>query len=192
MEQELLKNGSVRIFVSAREMDAFGITFASLDIHTEATRTFLAAVLLAAGDCAAFDLSRVTVEALPTEDGCILLLSPSWTLARRVRRKNGTPLIYEFSSADALLGLAAAWRKRYAPPSYLGCALSASSLYTFAEGYRLILYPLSPLSLSARQLLCEWGQKAGYGEAAVAFTAEHGHAVCIGDALPRLCGAYNA
>lgn len=189
MEQELLKNGSLRIFVSKRELDAFGIRFETLDIRTERTRAFLTAVLLAANATAEMDLSRLTIEALPTEEGCLLLLTPLWATPRKLRsRRAESPLVYHFASTDALLALAKGWKRLYPAPHRLGNPLGASSLYAFADGYRLVLSPVSPLSRAASVLLDEWGVRAGVGDAAAAFAAEHGKALCVGDALPRLCG----
>lgn len=62
----------------------------------------------------------------------------------------------------------------------------ASSLYRFGNGYRLVIYPgfVTPRGMSG--MLSEFGKLVGEGDAAAAFTAEHGQPLAIGDAVEQL------
>lgn len=67
--------------------------------------------------------------------------------------------------------------------------MAGSSLYRFDGRYRLVVYPASTLPKGVGQLFAEFARSAGEGDAAAAFTAEHGQAVAVGDALSKLCAA---
>ncbi|MPN53930.1 hypothetical protein SDC9_201599 [bioreactor metagenome] len=92
------------------------------------------------------------------------------------------PYIYELDDADAVLSFARSVGD-ITPPMF------GSSLYRFDERYRLILYPGSPLSREMGYLLHEFAHAAGEGDAAAAYTAEHGQSIAVGDALNLLCAA---
>ena len=62
-------------------------------------------------------------------------------------------------------------------------------LYRFDKKYRLVLYPGTPLSREIGNLLGEFARPAGEGDAAAAYTAEHGESIAVGDALNRICAA---
>ena len=190
MEREFLKNGSLRIFVSEQELAACGLSFSALDVHSGQTRALLGALLLEAGVAPQSGLRQLTVEALPVSGGVLFLLTPAWQLPRRLRLRNSrSPLIYTLADADALLALARGWRRLHPSSSApLGHPLGQSSLYRMGERYLLLLYPLTPLSRSIQVPLHTFGTASGSGDAAAAFIEEHGTALCIGDALSRLCG----
>ena len=122
------------------------------------------------------------VEALPLDGGCLLLFTPVEGRRRSRMKRAVGPYVYEVETADQLLGMARSLSRISAP-------LTGSSLYSFGKGYRLVLYPAAPLARGVGDLLGEFARQAGEGDAAAAFTAEHGRPIAVGDALARLCAA---
>ena len=110
-----------------------------------------------------------------------MLLTPTCN-NRRVRMKRvAGPYIYELDDADSVL--------HFAESVGSTRPLYGSSLYRFDKGYRLVLYPGAPLSREMGNILGEFARPAGEGDAAAAYTAEHGESIVVGDALNRLCEA---
>ena len=179
-----MRGGGYRVFLSDEDLKEWGLDFASLDSRSSATRALLTAVSLIVHGSGDFESDGMEIEALPVEGGCFLLLTPTAPATRKPRwRRAAAPLVYRASDADALWGLAAA----VAPASPDERSLfAAGSLYAFADGYRLVLYPFEPLSAAMAARLAEWAEPVGVGGAAAAFVAEHGKPLLIGDALQRL------
>ena len=179
VERERMRGGGYRVFLSDEDLKQWGLDFTSLDSRSPATRALLTAVsmIVHGGD---WDGAEMEVEALPVEGGCFLLLTPAVPVTPKLKSRRATaPLVYRLPNADALMGLAAAMRSS-------GGRLAASSLYGFSDGYRLVLYPLDPLSVGTRARLTEWAEPVAIEVAAAAFVAEHGKPLLIGDALQRL------
>jgi hypothetical protein len=117
------------------------------------------------------------VEAIPVEDGCVLLLTPEH---RRPLFHMPQAQIYAFHNVDDVLQFGEALKGAALPE------LPTASLYEWDSEYRLILYPgLCPLR-DSRFLLSEFAQQVGEGTAAAAFVEEHGTPVTVGDALHKL------
>ena len=72
------------------------------------------------------------------------------------------------------------------PGSRRGSKPPTGGLYRFGNGYRLVIYPgfVTPRGMSG--MLSEFGKLVGEGDAAAAFTAEHGQPLAIGDAVEQL------
>ena len=185
MHMERLGNGCLTILLSDQELSGMGVSFGSLDYQEPETRQALQSLLTAAREEAGLPPEKhMLVEALPVEDGCLLLITPM-PRRRQIRmRRMEKPRVLSVADTDNLLRLAAGLHKTvgHLPP------LLASSLYRFEGGYRLVIYP-SRTPSQVWHLLSEFGQAAGEGETAVAFTAEHGTVITIGDALERLMQA---
>lgn len=188
MKMDLLENGCLKILLTEEDLRAFGLTFEGLDYDNEGTRSALHRLLDEAKRRTGFDASgSLLIEALPVDGGCLLLLTPAGGKRRvRLRRAAG-PYVYELDTADAILQLAQSVGEMEGEAPVFG-----SSLYAFGGGYRLILYPGAPLSRRMGALLHEFARAAGEGDAAAAFTAEHGRCIAAGDALGRLCAAARA
>ena len=190
MKMELLENGCLKILLTEEDLNRLGLSFASLDYDTPATRSAMQTLLLAARNETGFDpTGGLVVEALPVDDGCLLLFTPTAS-HRRIRLKKAVgPYIYEVEDAEQLFRLAEGL-SRYRQPLQKRLLPSAgSSLYLFGEKYRLVLYPASVLPRGVQDLMREFSRSAGEGDAAAAYTAEHGRAIAVGDALTRLCRA---
>jgi negative regulator of genetic competence, sporulation and motility len=183
VRMELTDNGCLKILLSEEDLEGLGLTFERLDYDDPATRDAMKLLLAAAQRETGFDPSGgLIVEALPVDKGCLLLFTPA-SGKRKVRMKRAVgPYIYELDDADQLLSMARSIGRRAAP-------ITGSSLYRFGGGYRLILYPSDPLPRGMGNLLLEFARAAGEGDAAAAYTAEHGQPIAVGDALSRLCSA---
>ncbi|MCL2884105.1 MAG: hypothetical protein FWF49_01290 [Oscillospiraceae bacterium] len=162
MPMELLGNGCLRVLLTGEEMACLGFSFASLD-DDEPTHTALLSILRAArretGFCAPGGL---LVEVLPLCDGCLLLFTPQ--PPARPHRVGG-PYVFDVGTPDALLQILSGL-----PPALR----SGTDTYRFGKGYRLVLYITGRLPAPVQWLLRECARDAGAGDAAAAYTAEHG------------------
>lgn len=190
MKMELLENGCLKIVLSNDELEEMGLTFERLDYRNmETQRTIQRLLQIARQETGFHHSGDLTVEAIPLEDGCLLLLTPTFA-RRRVRMKKAVgPYIYRVEDIDGLFRLAENWKRMDARLQAAGPSdwtAAGSSLYHMEDAYGLVLYPATPLTREANALLQEFAQPAGEGDAAAAYTAEHGTPLAIGDALPRL------
>ncbi len=190
MKMELLENGCLKIVLSNDELEEMGLTFERLDYRNmETQRTIQRLLQIARQETGFHHSGDLTVEAIPLEDGCLLLLTPTFA-RRRVRMKKAVgPYIYRVEDIDGLFRLAENWKRMDARLQAAGPSdwtTAGSSLYHMEDAYGLVLYPATPLTREANALLREFAQPAGEGDAAAAYTAEHGIPLAIGDALPRL------
>lgn len=173
MHMEISAEGNLTIALTDAELAGYGLDFASLDYGEEKTRTAVRALLKTAERLTGFRAEGpLLIEALPFDGGCLLLITPGGSHPRVTLRRTAEPVVYTLPDVDALLQLAAAL-----PPDIA----EASSLYRFGDGYRLVLY-----GGRDHAVLRECASRAGEGAGCVAYTAEHGDALCIGDALTRM------
>ncbi len=185
VKMDLLENGCLKILLTEEDLRAFGLTFEGLDYDNERTRSALHRLLDEARQRTGFDSSgSLIIEALPVDGGCLLLLTPTGGKRHLRLRQTVGPYVYELDDADAILQLAQSVGETDGASLFFG-----SSLYQFGRGYRLILYPAAPLSRRMGHLLHEFARSAGEGDAAAAYTAEHGRSIAVGDALGRLYDA---
>lgn len=190
MQMELLKNGCLKILLSQEDLAILGLDLAAMDENDHATREAIHMLLTAARSETGFAPDAgVTVEALPVEDGCLLLFTPSVGVRRMRMRRAVGPYVYELEDAEQLMRLADGLCRLSAPSRRSSPPFGGSSLYRFGGRYRLVVYPAAALPKGAGRLFAEFARPAGEGDAAAAFTAEHGQPVAVGDALTRLCAA---
>lgn len=175
MQVSRIEGGALRILMSDKELSRFGASFASLKEKDPRTKAAIRRILKEVCDKEGLPAGVVfTVEAAPTEGGCLLLITP-----RPLPPDEDGIHIFAPESAEVLPALAAACRR--AMPD----GIIASALYAYENGYRLLLYaPRLPAHISA--LLCEFAAFVGGGKIAAAHIAEHGTPLFIGDALERL------
>lgn len=92
MKMELLENGCLKIVLSDEELRDMGLSFEKLDYRNLETQRAIQQLLLTA---ARKPVSRhngdLTVEAIPLENGCLLLLTPTFA-RRRIRMKRRSAL----------------------------------------------------------------------------------------------------
>ena len=174
MQIELSDSGCLSLLLSNEELASLGVSFEELDYQNLKTRRLLHTLLRIARQRVGYQpLGALTVEALPLDGGCLLLVTPE--NAAPVTAVHTAPAVFSVPDANALLQIAAAWPH---PTHPLG---ESSSLYRGSDGFWLIVYG----GVTA-PILSECATPVATGTSAVAFTAEHGTAVFIGDALPRL------
>ncbi|MBE6757171.1 MAG: adaptor protein MecA [Ruminococcaceae bacterium] len=167
MQIEITDNGCLTLMLSDDELSAMGLCFEQLDRRDAATRRMLRTLLQIARRRTGFSPEGpLSVEALPTADGCLLLVTP-------LAPCNDKPLTYRIPDENALLQIAAAWPHKAHPWG------QSSSLYRTADGFRLILYGVAPFAA-----LAECADRTDEQES---YIAEHGTPWFVGDALPQLC-----
>lgn len=178
MKMEPLRGGSLKIWMTHTDMQHWGLRFDRMDAHDEATRRAVLRLITVAKERLAFGaVGELTVEALPIDGGCLLLLTPL-DAAPLFRRSE--PVIYTIRSADDLL------RFGHGLCRLPASTLPYSSLFGWERGYRLIVYPDATAGTACRRLLSEFTETTAKGQAAAAYTEEHGKPLLIGDALQRL------
>lgn len=197
MRMEPMDNGCLKIWLDVGDMQALGLRFEDMDHQDPATREAIARLLHTAHEEAGFQVADgLLVEALPLDGGCLLLLTPRGALEgacpehRRLRMvRAGGPLVYSLAGVDQLFQLEHGWR-RFRRPGRSGPSFRepATSLFRFGDQYRLVVYPSFIVPKGMRSMLSEFGTLVGEGDAAAAYTAEHGQALAIGDAIDRLAG----
>lgn len=172
MKIEPLRSGSFRIWLSETDMQRWGLRFEELSADHAPTRAAVAKLLSVARQRTPVLAEGLTVEALPVEDGCVLLFTPH---RRLPPARMPLPQIYSLETADDLLDLGDSLR----------CLseLPAASLYGWGDRYRLIVYAGIGAPHRVRTRLSEYAVRVGEGAATAAFTEEHGTPLAVGNAL---------
>ena len=176
MKIERLPSGSYQIWMTDADMQRWGLRFETMGAQDAATRAAIRRLLQLLGHRGLWTNGvSLTVEAVPIEQGCLLLFSPKreWPLCAVL-----CPQIYALNSAGEVLQLGQALGETETLPS--------ASLFLWGEEYRLIVYP-DPRTSRCEQLpLSEFAQPIAQGHTAAAFTEEHGQTITVGNALHRL------
>ncbi len=164
--------GSLRILMSDTELSRFGATFSSLrekDPHTKAT---IQRILRAVCQKEKLPIGTVlSVEAAPTDGGCLLLITPG-----PLPLKEDGIHIFAPKSPAVLPAFADVCRRM------LPNGIISSTLYAYQDEYRLAVYaPQLPAHVQAA--LAEFAPPIGGGKVAAAHIAEHGTPLIIGEAL---------
>ena len=169
MKMEMLKSGCLKVMLSDRELAAAGLSYDTLDRRKPATRAALRRLLLLAREQVSFPAERaITVESIPLDGGCLLLISPMATVKKR--HDGMTPRLYFTADCSPLFDLAAA-------------AEAYGSLYRFGEGFYLLIFGGTPRFFAlAEEFLTPFGNDP----LLLAQIEEHGRLLCAGDAVWRL------
>ncbi len=172
---EPIDGKNVKIWMTQHDMRGWGLCFDDMNGRDRATNAAVSKLLTVMQKQVGIRLKgAITVEAVRTDDGCVLLFSSH---ERTVLSDRPLPQIYAIRSVDGLLAMRA--------PLSRFAVLPAASLYGWGEEYRLIVYP-TELSDCIRALT-EWCERVGEGAVAAAFADEYGSAITVGNALHRLC-----
>ncbi len=178
MKMEPLKGGCLKIWLSGTDMHHWGLRFESMSAEDTATRRAIHRLIHIARQREALRAEEgLTVEALPTDEGCLLLFTPQRLF---VPLRSPKPIIYALYSGDDLLELGdrlCRWDSRILP---------AAALYGWGPSYRLIVYADPAPAPALHRLLNEYAQPVATGYAAAAYTEEHGTPLIATQALQRL------
>ena len=178
MKMEPLNSGCLKIWMTHAEMERWGLSFDTMDIHDTATRYAICKLLKIARrrhDFATED--GLTVEVLPVDTGCLLLLTPSHL---PLDSPTAQPTVYLIETSDDLLNLG------YSLSHLSPTVLPSASLFATENRYHLILYSDGLATAPCERLISEFGERVAGGFAAAAYVEEHGRTLAIGDALQRL------
>lgn len=177
MKMEPLKSGRLKIWLTARDMEQWGLRFETMSTADRATRHALLRLIAVARERASLNTEDgVTAEVIPLDGGCLMLLTPLSPLPPCAAE----PVICTFQNENDLLGFGRGLRPLEES------ALPTSSLFGWGTAYRLIVYPSPTVSRSVKALLGEYAIPTARGYPAAAYTEEHGVPLSVGDALQRL------
>lgn len=179
LKVECVTEGRLRIWLTAEELQAWGVSYAQLGLSRLQTDRLLRQVMPAARRHLPSGQRRLSVEAIPVEGGCVLLVSGN----NEVRP--GGPILCRFAGLEELYALADRWHST-------AQGNIATSLYELEEAYLLVIYPVEPLTASQQAMLREYCHRSAGGEAAAAYVGEHGRLLLAGNALEVLTGCENA
>lgn len=164
MQVNLTDNGCLALLLSDDELASMGLTFDTLDRRDPKTQRMLRTLLQVARRRVGFAPNgAVAVEALPTANGCLLLVTP---------QGDRTATVFHIADENALLQIAAAWRH----PAH-ACG-EHSALYRTADGFRLVLHGVPPFAALT--------ECAALTTETEAYVAEHGESWFLENALPQL------
>ena len=184
LQIKLIGKSTVKVCLSAKELDDFGLSRESIGENESDTRKLIIYILDEILHTLGKDLSsgRLCIEIFPTsEKGCLMYISDSssYTAAHRRRRKKRTAddtaeapeLVFSCSTAEELMGCADILRNR------AGKLISRSSLFISQEDFRIVVSVAVPLH----------GEDFPQSITA-AYTREHCSLLIADDAIERLSG----
>lgn len=174
MKLELLDNGCLKILLSDEELSAIGLDLTSEKLQPHTRTALRKLVRTAQAQAGLSPEGSLTLEAIPLEGGCLLLVSPSHTAANQLPTKAVQPNIYRTADFDALLALAQALPKAV-----------YTSLYTYKQQFYLCHYPFCGDQYSDA-VIHEFLSPVHGGYRYEAVLSEHGTCLATGDALDRL------
>ncbi len=173
MKLEKVCEDRVRVWLSDEELNDWGVTYDTLQQGTPSTDRLLRQVLRKVRrQYGAWD--RCTVEAVPIDGGCVMLVS-----LQGARTVTGDPVVCRVCDERALFSLAEQLAAN--PP------LPASTLYALPWGYILVLHAGDRLTFLHRRLAAEYSHTVS-GAAAVAAVGEYGRMLTSDGALEQLTG----
>ncbi len=163
----------IRVWLSDEELRDWGVTYDTLQQGTPSTDRLMRQVLRKVRrQYGVWD--RCTVEAVPIDGGCVMLVS-----LQGVRTTLGDPLVCRVQDEQALFSLAEQLAANAPVPS--------SSLYALPWGYILVLHAGDRLTPLHRRLAAEYSHTIS-GVVAVAAVGEYGHLLTSDGALEQLTG----
>jgi len=162
------ESGALQVLLSDNDLKRFGTDFATLKEHDPQTKTVIKRILRAVFEKETLPQeTTLTVEAVPTDGGCLLLITPQPRAAENVYS-------ILFSDENTLLQLGETLQKRV-PDGILGAAL-----YRLPDCHCLLLY-CERITDRLQSLLYEFGA-VHIGSIPAARAAEYGTPLFIGHA----------
>jgi negative regulator of genetic competence, sporulation and motility len=181
---EQLDEKTVRILLSAADMEQLDLTYEEMDYNNTVTKRAVFIILqrIKAQTGLTFDNHRLFIEAFPDSNGgCILYLN----LIDDAQRQHGqkerysfdTPLIFGFESLDSLVAVS----KRIL--NEFNHLVIKTELYLYGNDYRLLLYTYCRMEERIIHLLREYGTFLGKGSVFCAFIKEHAKPILSENAI---------
>ena len=182
MKIKRLAKNKVRILLSHRELEAFGIVWENIGPNDPATQEWIALLLDAADRHTGFypEDGHLYVEAVPTDEGYAVILSTIAPEKEETEQSVLSPLVFLFENAADLTAGARRLYQQYAHRIY------QSALYQNGEEYLLVLRPLDRCSMESSLLLSEYGTPVAEGELSAAVIDEHCTSLYTSEALEHL------
>lgn len=188
MKIELLENDSIKIRLTKEDLNSLCICVDELDYANIETRRVIWTLLDAARYELKIDIDpteNMLIEVLPNRSGgcCIYItgFENRPICSARCTVRGMKPLFFDFDGADTLMSAACALKSIAVKHNQL------SELYRMRENqYRLLIYPDSKLAVGLSGVLSEYCCNCGNGNAAAAYTREHGNLITGGDAISKL------
>ena len=182
MKINRLNNDKIRILLSHRELEAFGIVLESIGPDDPATQEWIGLLLEAAERHTGFypEDGHLYVEAVPTGEGCAVVLSKTALETEQSKPSVLSPVVFLFENGADLAAGARRLYRQYAHRIY------QSALYQNGSEYLLVLRPLDQRSMESSLLLSEYGTPIAEGELSAAVIDEHCTPLYPSDALEHL------
>lgn len=163
MTIEMLDKGTILVSLCAEDMRQYALSFD--EPSAACPRAGLTNLLYHVGETCGLDHSGKSylIEALPSYDGCLLIISVRRAKYRRkyrVKRRRSAQ-VYVFFDADAMLD----YRRLY--PEETGY-----SVYRYKDRY--VLIPAVPAPDNAYSRLCEYADRCSLSDAMTAHIKEYG------------------
>jgi len=168
---------SLRVELTAGELQEFQLNYQLLNYREEKTQRLIKHILLHAADLTGFSRQncRLLIEVFPAaEQGCTMYFTRLEQKKKRYRRSS--PHIYRFSDVEHLF---LAVEQLHAHPS------AKSELYLLQNRHILILH--HPVKLP----LAEYGESIPAKKTTLAYIREHGKLLCAPFAVKTLLQAMN-
>jgi negative regulator of genetic competence, sporulation and motility len=154
-------SGSLRIDLTANELQNFQLTYQLLDYNTPKTRQFFHRLLENAGNITDFPKGngKLLIEVFPApKQGCTVYFTRLLKKQKRYKRK--PPAIYIFPDSESLLT---------AVEHLQNTPKVKSELYRIEQKYYLILQEQSP------GILTEYGERLTFSRPTLSHIREHGN-----------------
>ncbi len=181
MKIEAIDEATIKVVLTNKEMNAYHLSYETMDSNDTATKKLLVAVLGRVKGKTDLDLenSRLFVEAYPLgEGGLILYVNFMKNTAKPIRSSGlSVPLIFSFPSLEALCGACLRLEKQ---TSHL---ILQSKLYRTQQEYQLIVWSYCRLEQRLLRIVREYGSLRGKGSIASAWIQEHGKVLLEQDAV---------
>lgn len=184
MKIEAIDEATIKVVLTNKEMNAYHLSYETMDSNDTATKKLLVAVLGRVKGKTDLDLenSRLFVEAYPLgEGGLILYVNFMKNTAKPIRSSGlSIPLIFSFPDLEALCAACLRLQKQ------LPHLILQSKLYRVEGEYRLILWSYCRLEQRLLRVLREYGRLRGKGGIAGAWVQEHGTPLLEQDAVSTM------
>lgn len=188
MKIQKLDEKTVRVLLSAADLQQFQITYEQMNYSDEKTKQAILMIVRQIKSQTGLPVEsvRLFIEAFPDEkNGCILYVnliesSDEKKMFRCERTSFDTPIGLEFDNIDILTDACTSLLHEF------GHLITKSALYLYEGKYRLLLYTYCKMEKKIISLLEEYGTYLGKGSVLCAFIQEHSNAIASEHAVETI------